>query len=267
MAYKNRLLSQLSKKKILLGSGIHTREPVFAELLGSLYDFLWIDWEHTWLDRGDILNNIIACKTGGAASVVRVPWNDPVIIKPLLEMGPDAIAIPQISSLKEAKEAIKACTYPPKGCRGWGPNRAVNYGLLSGETYRREAKQRTAVILQIEDVKCFSELDEILELDGFDVVLVGPHDMSGSIGKLGQIRDPEVMEAYDEMGKIVARHKKPFMVSMSFDVQSIKEWMRRGVTIFHIDGEIGLMVAQAKHELAELDSIFSEVRVKESYTE
>ena len=260
MAYENRLLSQLKEKKLLLGSGIHTREPIFAELLGSLYDFLWIDWEHTWLDRGDILNNIIACKASGAAACVRVPWNDPVIIKPVLEMGPDAIIIPQISSLQEAKDAIRACTYPPDGVRGWGPIRAVDYGLLPADTYRAEVKSRTAVILQIENVKCFPELDEILELDGFDVVLVGPHDMSGSLGKLGQTRDPEVMAAYDEMAKIVARHNKPFMVSGPYDVPSIKDWLRRGVSIFHIDGEIGLMIAQAKRELQELGEIFAGIR-------
>lgn len=260
MTYQNPLLSQLKQKKLLLGSGIHTCEPIFAELLGSMYDFLWIDQEHTWLDRGDILNNIIACKAGGAASCVRVPWNDPVIIKHILDMGPDAIIIPQISSLEEAKAAISACTYPPNGIRGWGPIRAVDYSLLPADTYRKEVRQHTAVILQIENVKCFDELDEILELDGFDIVLVGPHDLSGSLGKLGQTRDPEVMAAYDRMGEIVARHNKPFMVSGPYDLPSIKDWLRRGVSIFHIDGEIGLMIAQAKRELEELAEVFKGIR-------
>ncbi len=257
METENKLLHLLKEKKLLLGSGIHTRETVFAELLGKLYDFLWIDWEHTWLDRGDILNNIMACQGAGAAACVRVPWNDPVIIKPILEMGPDAVIIPQISSLAEAKEAIRACSYPPAGVRGWGPIRAVEYGLVPPDKYRAEVRQRTAVILQIENVACFSELDDILELSGFDVILVGPHDMSGSMGKLGQTRDPEVMAAYDEMGRIVARHSKPFMVSGPYDVESIKDWRRRGVSIFHVDGELGLMLAQARRELKELGELFS----------
>ena len=117
MSYINPLKKLLSENEYVIGTGYYTREPALCEMLAGIYDFIWIDWEHTWLDRGDIANALIACKAGGAPAIVRVPWNDPVLVKPILEMGPDGVIFPQIHNVEEAKLAIASCTYPPEGLR------------------------------------------------------------------------------------------------------------------------------------------------------
>ena len=252
MAYINPLRKLLSEKKFVIGTGYYTRESAIAEMLAGIYDFIWIDWEHTWLDRKDILDALIACRAGGAPAIVRVPWNDPVLAKPILEMGPDGIIFPQIHNVEEAKMAIASCTYPPKGIRGWGPGRAVGFGELPALQYIEESPERIFKILQVENLECIEALDEILELPGMDCLCVGPMDLSASIGKLAQTRDPEVLRAYDRIGEIAAKHDVPLMLSYGFSPQDIKEWVDRGARLLHINGDLNFVRNGAKYEYHEL---------------
>jgi 2-dehydro-3-deoxyglucarate aldolase/4-hydroxy-2-oxoheptanedioate aldolase len=249
MAYVNRFKKLLEEKKYVIGTGVYIREPAVAEMLGALYDFIWIDWEHTWLDRGHILSALIACRAAGTASLVRVPWNDPVLAKPILEMGPDGIIFPQIHNAAEARAAIAACTYPPDGIRGWGPGRAVEYGAIPALQYVEESCDRVFKVLQVESMECIEALDEILELKGMDCLCVGPMDLSASVGKLAQTRDPKVLAAYDKIGEIAAKHSVPLMISYGFSPAELEEWKDRGVRLFHVDGDLGLMRSAALHEL------------------
>jgi len=262
MPIRSGMLGLLSRKKVLLGTGIHVRDPIFSEMLGEQYDFLWIDMEHTWLDKGHVLDHIIACRAAGAASVVRIPWNDPVLAKPILEMGPDAIVFPQICNLKEARHAIEACLYPPCGKRGWGAIRARDYGWLSAQTYIKEEKERTFIIIQVENIECLEELDKIAELDGLGAICVGPMDMSASINKLTQCNDPEVVAMYDKMGEIMKRHDIPFMVSMGYNEEEIMAWHDRGVRIFHISGELQFIEIESKRQLSRIHAILPESKRK-----
>lgn len=252
MAYVNGMKKLLEEKEYLIGTGYYTRDCAVAEMLARLYDFIWIDWEHTWLDRRDIVDGLIACRSGGAPVIVRIPWNDPVIAKPILEMGPDGIIFPQIHNLEEAKAAVAACTYPPDGIRGWGPGRAVWYGDIPAEQYIEEQSERIFKILQVENMGCVEELDDILELKGVDCVCVGPMDLSASAGHLADTKNPEVKKVYDKVGETARRHDVPLMLSYGFAMDEIAEWRERGVRIFHINGDLGLMRNEALYEISEL---------------
>jgi len=255
MSYINPIRKLLDEKKYLVGAGYYTRDSAVAEMLAGLYDFIWVDWEHTWLDRGHIVDALIACRAGGAASIVRIPWNDPVLAKPILEMGPDGIIFPQIHTVREAKAAIAACTYPPDGIRGWGPGRAVGYGEIPAQQYIDEQQERIFKILQVENLECIDNLDEILELKGMDCLCVGPMDLSASVGRLAQTRHPDVLKAYDKVGEIAARHNVPLMLSYGFSPEEIREWRDRGVRIFHINGDLNLIRNEALYEKAEINKI------------
>lgn len=255
MAYINPLRKLLSEKKFVIGTGYYTREPAIAEMLAGIYDFIWIDWEHTWLDRRDIVDGLIACRAGGAPAIVRIPWNDPVLAKPILEMGPDGIIFPQIHNVEEAKLAIASCIYPPKGIRGWGPGRAVGFGELPARQYIDESPERIFKILQVENLECIEALDEILELTGMDCLCVGPMDLSASVGKLAQTRDPDVLRAYDRVGEIAARHNVPLMLSYGFNPQEIREWVDRGARLLHINGDLGFIRNAARYEYQELQRL------------
>lgn len=127
--------------------------PFFTEMIaGCGFDFIWIDGEHCAIDRKDIQTHLLACRAAGAAGIVRVPWNDPVMIKAILDIGTDGIVVPMICSLKEAEQAAAATHYPPRGIRGMGTRRAINYGLWDKTDYVANMDRYVLTILQIEQL-------------------------------------------------------------------------------------------------------------------
>lgn len=248
MESQNLMRKKLKEKKFLIGTGVNLRDPAVSEMLGSIYDFLWIDGEHSWMSNGDIFNHIISARATGCVSMVRIPWNDPVLAKPILEMGPDCIVFPQIHSVEEAKAAIAACTYPPKGIRGWGPNRAVNYGLIPSEKYLSESEDRIFKILQVESKDCVDCLDEIAQLEGLDCLCVGPMDLSGSLGKLTKLQDELVREYFDRIGEVAQKYNIPLMVSYAYDEKEIEDWRKRGVNIFGVSNEFASLLMESQRQ-------------------
>lgn len=129
------LIDKLNQKaaegKVLLGSHIFCGDPMLTEAMSMLgFDMLWIDMEHTSIDKDRLLGNLIAAHSGGTPAFVRIPWNDMVLAKPVIDMGPDAIIFPYIRTADDARRAVAACEYPPKGIRGYGPLRALDYGAI-----------------------------------------------------------------------------------------------------------------------------------------
>ena len=121
---------RLQAGEFITGGHIFLPNPAMAEALACFgYEYLWIDGEHGTYDRESLLAHITAVNGAGAGAFVRVTVNDPALIKPLLEMGPDGIIVPMINSAAEAATFVSACTYPPKGTRGFGPRRANRMGL------------------------------------------------------------------------------------------------------------------------------------------
>ena len=120
---------KIFNKNLVIGTHIKLPNPQVSEIIASCgLDIIWIDGEHGSMNTKDIDLHIMAIRSYGVAPFVRVPWVDPVIVKPILEMGPAAIVFPLIRTVKDAKLAVQSCRYPPKGIRGFGPNRAINFG-------------------------------------------------------------------------------------------------------------------------------------------
>ena len=197
---------------IAIGTTVTLADIGVTEGLGLAgLDFVWIDMEHSTLGKIEVCGHIIAAKASQIASFVRVPWNDPVQMKPILDMGPDGLIVPQIRSLQEAKNAIAACFYPPKGVRGFGPLRASGYGTYNITESLPEDYKPTLLFLQVEHVDCVECIDDILALEGVDGLIFGPMDLSASIGKLGKMDDPELNQIMDDLShKIIQSGKIEF---------------------------------------------------------
>jgi len=233
----------------VIGTHVQSAEISIAEQMGILgYEFVWIEGEHSPLDKQNIQVNMIACKAGNTAAFVRIPWNDPVLAKPILEMGPDGIVFPFISSAKEARAAVAACQYPPKGIRGFGPRRANGYGTMPNAEYLAGVDASFLKIMQIEHIDAVDNLEEILAVDGVDTVVAGPNDLSGSLGLLGQTRHPDVLKQFDRMAEKCNRAGVPFGVSTGMlDRVTITEWLNRGVGWISIGNEASF-ISQAGSE-------------------
>ncbi|HET6484998.1 MAG TPA: aldolase/citrate lyase family protein [Spirochaetia bacterium] len=221
---------KLASGELVLGTHVSLADSCVTELLGDVgFDLLWIDTEHSPLDKSGLVLHLVAARAAGAAAFVRVPWNDPVLAKPVLEMGVDGIIFPMIRTEEEARRAVSACLYPPEGIRGFGPRRAARYGLVGGADYLRAAASGFWRILQIEHHQAVDNLDAILSVPGVDSIVVGPNDLSGSVGLLGQTGHPRVTELMDRIVETAHRRKVPVGTSIPEDPATIQQWIDRGV--------------------------------------
>lgn len=253
----NKLKEKLSKGEKALGTHIQLNTNTTTEIIASLgYDYLWIDTEHTSISLEQVEQHLLAARTAGTAAIVRVPANDPIRLKPILEMGPDGVIVPMVNSYEEALKAVKACLYPPRGNRGFGPRRASFYGMVPLDTYLQNIENDIMRIIQIEHIDAVNDLDRIVTIDEIDAYIIGPMDLSASVGKLGQLDDPEVCALIDKIVTTVHAAGKP--VGVSFGMcgrEEIRKWQARGVDMISLASETDFIIAQAKSVLEDMRAV------------
>ena len=243
----SKIKQKILEKKLVIGTHIQTTDPVVSEILCSCgFDLIWIDSEHGPLDKKDINLHIMAIKGKGASPFIRVPDINPITVKAVLEMGPDAIIFPGVNTAEEAKLAVSSCRYPPKGIRGFGPIRANDYSTMDNNEYLEMSKKEPLVILQIEQIDGVNNLGEIIKVEGVDTIVVGPNDLSGSVDLLGQIRHPEVLKLLDKLADTCKEANFPFGVSLGWSGENIADWIKRGVSWICVDGDISYLVNGGK---------------------
>ncbi len=246
-----KLKARMAAGELVLGTHVGLADPCITELLGDVgFDLIWIDTEHSALDKSGLLLHLVAARAAGAAAFVRIPWNDPVLAKPVLEMGIDGIIVPMIRTEEEARRAVAACLYPPEGIRGFGPRRAARYGLIGGQEYIQSAASGFWRIMQIEHYHAVDNLEAILSVPGVDAIVVGPNDLSGSVGLLGQTGHPRVMELLDRIVQTALRRRVPVGTSIAEDPTAIQQWIDRGVQWLVTGSDLSYIVkgARALHE-------------------
>jgi 2-dehydro-3-deoxyglucarate aldolase/4-hydroxy-2-oxoheptanedioate aldolase len=244
------LRKKIETKRPVIGTHVLLSDSCIAEIMaGTGYDFIWVDLEHTGLDKKDVLLHAIACEGTETAIIVRIPWNDPAVAKPILDMGVDGIIFPNVRTAEEARQAVGACVYPPEGYRGFGPLRAVKYGMAPASDYIQKVRTGLWKIMQIEHIDGVDNLDEILDVPGIDTIVVGPFDLATSMGYIGDPGHPKVKEAMDAIARKTAAKGIPLGVSMLTNPPVVKEWMDRGIQWISLDTDIVHIVRGAKETL------------------
>ena len=166
-----------------IGTWISTGNPLTAEVLSHAgFDWLCVDMEHNAIDLADVLACFYAIGTTDTVPFVRVPWNDPQILKRVLDIGAYGVVVPNIKTPEEAELAVQACRYAPEGFRGMGTLRGRLYG---GPDYYERANEEIAVVLMIEDSTAIRRIAEICEVPGIDILFIGPNDLASSLGVPG----------------------------------------------------------------------------------
>jgi 4-hydroxy-2-oxoheptanedioate aldolase len=199
MYRENGLKRRLAAGETVIGCWVDTGSATIVEILGHAgFDFVVIDLEHGQGDIAAAAEMIRAAQLTEMGAVVRVPSNDPVFLKRILEVGADSIMIPQIESEEEARAAVRACRYPPQGARGYAAPvvRASSYGKV--KDYIHRANDNLLLILQIESAAAAKQAAAIAQVEGVDVAFIGVNDLGGSIGKLEQLDHPEVRKLVAE---------------------------------------------------------------------
>ncbi|MFP6752999.1 MAG: aldolase/citrate lyase family protein [Pirellulaceae bacterium] len=190
--------SRLASGEKLLGSMITLPCPAAAEILVELgYQWLFIDGEHGPLETAEVLS-ILQAVGDRVPCIVRVPAAAEVPIKKMLDLGAAGIIAPQVNTAQQAADVVAWSLYAPEGCRGVGLARAHGYGLKFQE-YVESANQEVTVIVQAEHAEAVENIEQIAQVPGIDAVLLGPYDLAASLGKMGQVDDPEVTAAIDRI--------------------------------------------------------------------
>lgn len=253
----NLLREKLNKGQVAIGTHVSLNNPVITELVGSCgFDYVWIDTEHTTVTLEQLQMHLIAAKAAGVASIARIAWNDPVRLKPVLEMGPDGVVIPMVNSFEQAQAAVQAFLYPPRGNRGFGPQRVCRFGLEPTEDYLARYDE-TVRILQVEHIDAVRDLDRILTIPVIDVLLFGPCDLASSMGKIGKWDDPEVQEVIDRAAeKIKAAGKKMGVSYGPCGDEMLKRWRDRGVDMISIAADTNFIAKGAADTFDQLSAVF-----------
>jgi 2-keto-3-deoxy-L-rhamnonate aldolase RhmA len=241
-----RFRQRLAQGQILAGAGIYLTDPKASEALADTFDFLWYDLEHSPMSMEALCAHLMVARGKNKPAIVRVGGSDTPFIKPVLDAGAHGIVVPQIRSAAEARRVIDDCRYPPVGRRGFGPLIPTSYGRRGGPEYVERANAQLFVSAMIETAEALAEIDQIVALPGLDSVVLGPWDLSGSLGHLGEVGHPEVVAALE---RVIASAKAAGLSvgsGMPADPEFAALQVRRGVQWLQMGGDCGYLVAFAE---------------------
>jgi 2-keto-3-deoxy-L-rhamnonate aldolase RhmA len=203
------LKDKLKKKELTIGSWITFSDPAIAEIMAkSGFDWLVVDMEHSGLSISQAQEIVRVVDLCNVPPLVRVMENDHALIKKFMDIGAHGVIVPLVNSKSDAERAVNAVKYPPIGTRGVGLSRAQNYSL-DLESYKKWNQDKSIVIVQIEHIKAVENFESIINVEGVDGIIVGPYDLSASLGLPGQFDHPVVREALGTIKDFVNKGSKP----------------------------------------------------------
>lgn len=239
---KNLLYQKMKNNAFVLGPFMKLPSPDVVEIMGLAgFDYIIIDCEHGPLDMLAAQQMVCAAHLHQMGAVVRVMKNEEGLISRALDIGADAVQVPQICNAEDGRRAVRSAKFYPIGERGMCRFvRAAGYTSVPRETYFAEANRETMVIVHIEGEEGVSRIDEILAVEGIDIIFVGPYDLSQSLGVPGQVSHEKVKA---RMQNVIhkAKAKGKWVGTFVDDIDTALMWMREGVQYISYSVDVGLI--------------------------
>lgn len=237
--FPNQFRADLRAGKKLVGCWSSLASPITAEVLGLAgFDWILLDGEHSPNDVLTFIPQLMALKDASAAPVARPPWNEPVILKRLLDAGFHNFLIPFVETAEQAKAAVAATRYPPQGIRGVSVSQRQNrYGTVPD--FFRQANDSITVLVQIESRLGMDNVDAIAKVDGVDGIFVGPSDLAAAMGQLGNPGHPDVQAAIKNLFERAKAAGKPAgtLAPVEADARRYMEW---GASFVAVGSDLGV---------------------------
>ncbi len=258
MTLKEKIIGQ---KKRACGTLINMGDVCVSDILSRIgFDFLWIDFEHSYLSYEQVLAHTTIAKANGTGVLVRVPQGDLTATKKVLEMGIDGIIFPMVQNVEDVKKMLDFSLYPPKGNRGFGPMGAIHYGLESAQSYVKTSNEDLLRFIQIECIDVIKNLDEIMEIDEIDGYIFGPNDLSGSIGEMLQVFEPNTTALIKEaIAKLKSKNKYIGLATGDMREEVLKYWSSMGIDMLFSGADFALITEGGKNLLNKLNKTHVDV--------
>ena len=246
--YPNPLKKKIKDGKLVLGTSL---PAPWASMAGAIIktqpDFMWIDTEHGPYGAEALDSIPVIMRQRGVAPMIRVAWNDPALIKKAYDVGAVAVMVPQVDTPEQAARAVEYAYYPPEGNRGVTPS----WTIVAGEDWNhviKTANQETVLILQLESQEAYANLDEIKKIKGVDVILVGPLDLSASVGTITDTASKEVQEIMEDVPRKLEGTGIATGTTL-LDVAEIQEKIRWGYRFLNVGSALAYGVQEVQKNL------------------
>ena len=203
------LKEKLKNNDLTIGSWVTIGNPSIVEIMSTAgFEWLTIDMEHSVITL-DIAQTLITTIQGrDMKALVRVGENNDLLIKQAMDAGADGVIVPMVCNKSDAQKAVNAVKYPKVGKRGVGLARAQNYGI-GFEEYKDWLNNESVIIVQIEHKKAVDNLSEIVSVNGIDGIIIGPYDLSGSLGIPGDFEAQEFKDSINQIETYCIRNNIP----------------------------------------------------------
>lgn len=231
------------KAQIGLWSSLSSNYSVEA-IAGAGFDWILLDTEHSPNDLESLLTQLQAAAAYPTHAVVRVPWNDMVTIKRVLDIGVQSLLVPYVCSAEEAAAAVSYTRYPPQGVRGVaGTTRATRFGRV--KDYAKRAHEEICVLVQVETQQALDNVDSIAAVEGVDGVFIGPADLHASLGYAGEIANPKVVPLIEEaLSRIRKAGKAPGILTTN--EEQAKRQLGLGALFVAVGSDVGILARGAE---------------------
>jgi 2-keto-3-deoxy-L-rhamnonate aldolase RhmA len=247
------------RKRILAGECVYgtmirqARDPGAPVIYAAVgYDFVFIDMEHGNYSMETVADLIRGAKSAGIAPLIRIPHLETHFISRVLDAGAEGIMVPMTSTREQAEAIIRYSKYTPLGQRGFGSQTGqTDYKPLKAAEFMKEANEQTLVIAQIETQEAIENIDAILSVEGIDVGLIGPNDLSISLGIPDQTNSEILIKATDRVVETAKKKKKATGIHIG-NIEAIKKWRSKGMTVLAFSTDISFQYNASKSSLEEL---------------
>lgn len=252
------LKNELAAGKVAIGVAIGVPWVEAVEIAGYAgYDFILLDTEHGAIDTYDAESLVLAAQGVGIAPIWRVSGVSRAEIKRALDWGAAGILVPEIKTPDEARLVVEAAKYPPVGRRGVGPYRPTRYGLDDIKAYIQRANDEILICLMIELREAVENIEEIVQVEGIDVLNIGPYDLSTSLGIPFEVDHPKMLAAIDRV--LEAALPRNLVVGLSGGTpEHIRKWTARGMTFFESAGVPEMLATAMQRHVTELRAVIDQ---------
>ena len=231
------------KPQIGLWSSLSSNYTVEV-IAGAGFDWILLDSEHSPADIENLLTQLQAAAPYPTHPVVRIPWNDMVTVKRVLDIGAQSLLVPYVSTANEAKAAVSFTRYPPSGVRGVaGTTRATRFGRVA--EYARRAHEEICLLVQVETQQALDNVEAICAIEGVDGVFIGPADLHASLGHPGEIANAKVKPLIDDAIRRIRKCGKAPGILTPNEADA-RHWLECGALFVAVGADVGILARGAE---------------------